>query len=114
MRRNRARKNGHAPPPREKYCPPQPIDGLCECCGNATTIFHLDHCHDTGAFRGWTCVYCNTGAGLSDDIERLEKRIRFLKATKYRKVLYRITDHRGYHGRRYVIVNPMYGSKVEH
>jgi hypothetical protein len=33
----------------------------------------------TGAFRGWVCNGCNAGYGIMDDIERLEKRIAFLK-----------------------------------
>ena len=44
--------------------------------------FHLDHCHETGAFRGWVCNACNTGRGIMDNIERLEKRIAFLRAFK--------------------------------
>ena len=49
-------------------CPPRPSDGLCECC------------HETGEFRGWVCRACNSGVGMVDDIEHLEKRIAFLKA----------------------------------
>ena len=70
------------PPPREKHCPPKPEDSLCQCCREPVKKFHLDHCHDTGAFRGWVCNPCNTGAGIMDDVERLEKRIAFLKKTK--------------------------------
>ena len=77
-----ALRGGYPPPPREKRLPPRPEDGLCECCGEFTEGFHLDHCHETGAFRGWVCRACNTGAGIMDDIERLEKRITFLKAHK--------------------------------
>jgi hypothetical protein len=66
--------------PREKDCPPRPEDGLCQCCGEPVRKFHLDHCHDTGAFRGWVCHACNTGVGKMDDVERLEKRVAFLKA----------------------------------
>jgi hypothetical protein len=40
---------------------------------------------ETGAFRGWICAVCNTGAGLADSIERLEKRIIFLRAHKKKK-----------------------------
>ena len=29
---------------------------------------------------GWVCRACNTGVGMADDIEHLEKRIAFLKA----------------------------------
>ena len=63
-----ARLHGYLPPPREKHCPPRPSDGLCECC------------HETGEFRGWVCRACNTGVGMVDEIEHLEKRIAFLKA----------------------------------
>jgi len=41
----------------------------------------LDHCHETGKFRGWVCSGCNAGHGIMDNIERLEKRIAFLKRT---------------------------------
>jgi hypothetical protein len=41
---------------------------------------YLDHCHETGEFRGWVRNACNTGQGIIDNIERLEKRIAFLKA----------------------------------
>ena len=67
-RRSLARLHGYLPPPREKHCPPRPSDGLCECC------------HETGESRGWVCRACNTGVGMADDIEHLEKRIAFLKA----------------------------------
>jgi Recombination endonuclease VII len=67
------------PPPREKDCPPRPNDGLCQCCGEPTERFHLDHCHETGAFRGWVCSGCNTGHGIMDSVARLEKRVAFLK-----------------------------------
>jgi hypothetical protein len=72
----------YLPPPREKHCAPRPTDALCECCGEPTKRFYLDHCHETGAFRGWVCNPCNTGAGLADSVERLEKRIAFLKNAK--------------------------------
>ena len=77
-----ARRGGYKPPPFEKDCPPRPDDGCCQCCGGLVKgprDFHLDHCHETGAFRGWVCSGCNTGVGIVDSIERLEKRIAFLK-----------------------------------
>ena len=79
-REQHARRLGYPPPPREKDCPPRPENSLCQCCGERVKKFHLDHCHDTGAFRGWVCSGCNTGHGLADSVERLEKRIAFLKA----------------------------------
>jgi hypothetical protein len=78
-RRRAARRGGYLPPPREKDCPPRPLDRCCECCGNYVKTFHLDHCHETGAFRGWVCNGCNTGHGIMDDVGRLEKRVAFLK-----------------------------------
>jgi hypothetical protein len=57
-------------------------DGLCECCGRPAFLFYLDHCHKTGAFRGWVCNPCNSGFGIADDIELLEKRVAFLEAHK--------------------------------
>lgn len=31
--------------------------------------WQMDHCHDTGAFRGYLCKRCNTGTGLIGDNE---------------------------------------------
>jgi hypothetical protein len=78
-RRWQAHRHGYSPPPPEKHCPPKPADGLCECCSAYTRRLCLDHCHDTGAFRGWVCNSCNSGAGIMDNVERLKKRIAFLE-----------------------------------
>lgn len=41
---------------------------VCECCGiPQIKALALDHCHDTGAFRGWLCSSCNTGIGMLGD-----------------------------------------------
>jgi hypothetical protein len=77
-RRSNALKGGYLPPPPERRCPPRPEDDLCECCGEPARL-QLDHCH-TGAFRGWVCRACNAGTGIMDDVERLGKRIAFLRA----------------------------------
>jgi hypothetical protein len=84
-RKRVARRYGYLPPRREKDCPPRPK--YCECCGKFAKL-HLDHCHETGAFRGWVCNPCNTGTGIIDDIELLERRIAFLR--KYEKKKERI------------------------
>jgi hypothetical protein len=34
----------------------------CDVCGRAGKIV-FDHCHVTGAFRGWLCGHCNTALG---------------------------------------------------
>lgn len=55
---------------------------LCECCGGKTKnkVLALDHCHATGAFRGWLCAKCNMGLGLlGDKIESVQKAIEYLK-----------------------------------
>lgn len=77
-RRKAARDRGYHPGPREKECAPRPPDGLCDCCLTPVKQFVFDHCHRTGVFRGWICSGCNTGHGMSDDIERLQARIDFL------------------------------------
>ena len=60
---------------------PEPV--VCELCGKpnrAQKYLHLDHCHETGAFRGWLCFSCNTGLGkLGDSIEGLERAIAYLR-----------------------------------
>lgn len=45
-------------------------DGRCDLCGgdNGGRVLCLDHCHRTGALRGFLCGSCNTAIGhLRDD-----------------------------------------------
>ena len=45
---------------------------LCECCGEKSRTrrsLHLDHCHDTGRFRGWCCHHCNTGQTAAKGVQ---------------------------------------------
>lgn len=71
-RRSRARRMGISAPTR-------PDPGVCEQCASAPSL-HLDHDHDTGAFRGWLCRKCNTSIGaLGDNIAGLERAIAYLK-----------------------------------
>jgi hypothetical protein len=58
--------------------------GVCECCGKKQEDFKekftLDHCHTTGAFRGWLCGSCNKGIGnLGDNKEGLLQAIAYLE-----------------------------------
>jgi hypothetical protein len=50
---------------------------VCDFCGN--TIFgskQLDHCHETGKYRGTLCRECNTGLGkLGDDLDLILERV---------------------------------------
>ena len=43
----------------------------------------LDHCHDTGTFRGWLCHHCNVGlGGFKDNLTRLKKAVIYLAGHK--------------------------------
>ena len=58
--------------------PPPPADSRCQKC-RAHTKLHLDHDHETGAFRGWLCLKCNMGIGqLGDTREGLQTAIAYL------------------------------------
>ncbi len=41
--------------------------GKCHVCQvpemECRTHLHMDHCHETGKFRGWLCEHCNKAAG---------------------------------------------------
>lgn len=50
--------------------PTRPCPELCECCGRPPSpkrVLALEHCHETGKFRGWLCHRCNTALGLLGD-----------------------------------------------
>jgi len=52
----------------------RPKPDCCEVCGILHPKIVLDHCHSTGAFRGWLCDPCNVVLGMvKDNPERLEK-----------------------------------------
>ena len=58
--------------------PTRPMPELCEAnCGRKAS--HLDHCHETGLFRGWLCNHCNLGIGkLGDNLEGLARATAYL------------------------------------
>jgi hypothetical protein len=53
-------------------------DSLCGICRGAMPIPHIDHDHETGAFRGMLCGPCNQTLGLMKDDPQ-----RFLNAARY-------------------------------
>lgn len=58
----------------------------CDNCGKniiTTRTIQLDHCHETGKFRGWLCKECNISLGnLGDNIEGLIHTIKYLNRTQ--------------------------------
>lgn len=80
--RDKQRKYNGLPQPTRK-CP-----DVCEACGMPEQRVHksgtrfslsLDHCHDTGKFRGWLCGKCNTTeARYKDDVKQIRGLARYL------------------------------------
>lgn len=58
--------------------PTRPKPVFCEAqCGRKA--FLIDHCHSTGAFRGWLCNKCNMAIGaLGDNTEGVRKALNYL------------------------------------
>jgi hypothetical protein len=48
---------------------PRPTE--CELCGERPRRIVFDHCHATGAFRGWLCDRCNLTLGQAKDDAKL-------------------------------------------
>lgn len=66
--------------------PSRPCPTVCEVCSNPPAethpgkTLHLDHCHTSGAFRGWLCTNCNTGLGkLGDNVEGVRRALEYLE-----------------------------------
>jgi hypothetical protein len=49
---------------------------VCDCCGDPPDEkgpLHIDHCHESGKFRGMICRSCNLAIGqCQESVERLE------------------------------------------
>ncbi len=57
----------------------RPRSSKCEACGNKGKVVY-DHCHKSGAFRGWICHGCNIAIGFSaDSPKRLRMMARYLE-----------------------------------
>ena len=66
---SQARFKGYAPPDitLDKYREVVDSQKYCEICGREAQRLCLDHCHETGVFRGMLCRSCNTALGLMGD-----------------------------------------------
>lgn len=81
--RNKDKDAGIEPRPRLRACPPRP--DRCQCCGSDRKLV-LDHCHVSGAFRGWICDRCNRGLGcLGDNVPGLCHAILYLLTVSGRR-----------------------------
>lgn len=60
---------------------PRPRPTACEVCGGAgRNGLVFDHCHRSGAFRGWLCDGCNIALGaVRDDPARLLRLAQYLR-----------------------------------
>lgn len=60
---------------------PEPV--YCEICGKKDPLgraLALDHCHETGTFRGWLCWKCNVSLGhLGDNLISLRQAVAYLE-----------------------------------
>jgi hypothetical protein len=58
----------------------RPKPECCEVCDKPHRKIVFDHCHETGAFRGWICDPCNVALGLvKDNPETLERLAKYLR-----------------------------------
>lgn len=67
--------------------PARSCPAVCECCGSPPGKYglHLDHCHVTGAFRGWLCAKCNTAIGkLGDSLAGVQRAVAYLSSAQIR------------------------------
>lgn len=61
--------------------PSHPRPTHCELCGRPAgpRRLALDHCHETGVFRGWLCLQCNTSLGkLGDTLAGVQRVMAYL------------------------------------
>lgn len=73
--RNKANERGHKPCFSTVEELKSAYTGQCHCCGeyddNLSKSLCVDHCHETGRFRGWLCNSCNKALGLCRDNPRM-------------------------------------------
>ena len=88
---------------------PYPVDHRCDICGKSEdelpasfgsmgvgikgkakriTPWRLDHCHESGEFRGFLCHSCNSGLGkFKDDPDILMKAVAYLEGHKQKAAM---------------------------
>ena len=65
-------------------------DYCCKICGKHESNqkhgkLYIDHCHDTGLYRGLLCNSCNTGLGsFQDNIDTMLKASEYVKENRIR------------------------------
>lgn len=71
-----AKKGGHEPCNATIQELNAAFTGKCHLCGKpeGAKWLHMDHCHETGRFRGWLCENCNRSLGLLEDNPALIER----------------------------------------
>lgn len=64
--------------------PTSQMPKLCEiCCKPPKKRLNVDHCHETGKFRGWLCTGCNTALGkFGDSVAGLMRAVAYLKKNR--------------------------------
>ena len=62
----------------------------CDCCKKSiftTKTIQLDHCHETGKFRGWLCKECNISVGnLGDNVLGLVRALTYINKTENKNI----------------------------
>ncbi len=57
----------------------------CDACGHVSTRLHMDHCHQTGYFRGFLCPSCNMGLGhIGDTAAAVAKVLAYVQSAEDR------------------------------
>lgn len=62
----------------------------CAICGDSEENqphkrLHIDHCHNTGKYRGLLCNNCNTGLGMfNDDVKAIKKARDYINENRIR------------------------------
>ena len=67
--------------------PLYPAPDACENCHRKQEgkRLSIDHCHETGAFRGWLCDSCNLGLGkIGDTLEAARNLVKYLETIECR------------------------------